>query len=139
MLDKLVVFVEDRSISNQAVKWTLSLARRLGSRVFAVYVIDTNTMPEGPDREKQLSDTEENAWKILYEIEDAAFEQDIRVSLLLNQGNPLERLLDLCTSYEVQLLVLSSNTGLAPAELVKRSTMPVVFVNELRRCDDQSD
>ncbi|OYD16861.1 hypothetical protein CH330_01575 [candidate division WOR-3 bacterium JGI_Cruoil_03_51_56] len=132
MFDRILLFVEDKNTPKETIIWTIALARQLGSRLIAVYIVDTNALPEGKE---QLSLIEEKAWKILYEIEDDAFEQNIKVSLLLEQGDPLEKLLTLCKSYEIQLVVLGSKS-LPPLKLMERSTIPVVFVNEPRRSND---
>ena len=110
--------------------WTLALARRLGARVIAAGLLDTDAIPEGPQQESLVSELEEQAWKLLYEVEDRAFQQDVKISLLVDQGAPIDRLVELVTSYEVQLVVLTPGGPLDPAAVLERCPAPVVFVPE---------
>jgi nucleotide-binding universal stress UspA family protein len=125
MIDKLLLFVEDTPGAARAAAWTLGLARQLSCRVFAVAVLDARGGPRGHGPPPQV---EEKAWEQLYEIEDDAFQSDVRISLLLDQGKPLARLLQLASSYEVELLVLAHDTRLNAAELLRQGDRPVVFV-----------
>jgi nucleotide-binding universal stress UspA family protein len=142
VFDRIFLYVEDRQTSGPAAELALSMAKPLGSRLFAAYVIDTAGLPKGSARQKKLSDVEEQAWQILYEIEDDAFEREIRISLLLDQGDPLERLLDLARSYQARLLVAGAGTRLPLSELLKRSPVPVVLatapVNQTSESHDRA-
>jgi nucleotide-binding universal stress UspA family protein len=124
MISRMLLYVEDTPGLGRAAAWTLGLAQTLSCRVFALAVIG----PAQP--RKRLSTTsniEERAWELLYEIEDDAFGKNVRVSLLLEPGEPLTRLLDLISSYEIDLIVASADTRLPVPELVKRSPRPVVL------------
>jgi nucleotide-binding universal stress UspA family protein len=125
MIDKLLLFVEDTPDAARTASWALGLARQLSCRVFAVAVLDARggTRGRGPAPE-----VEEKAWEQLYEIEDDAFQSDVRVSLLLDQGKPLARLLQLASSYEVELLVVAGDTRLNQSDLLRQSDRAVVFV-----------
>lgn len=112
-----MLFVEDTPASPYAADWAIKLSQRLSARVFALGVIPVRTTA-----------VEENTWRRLYEVEDAAFEQNVRVSLLLETGDPLQRLCALSASYQIELLVVSADTRLRTAELIRHSPGPVVFV-----------
>ncbi len=131
-MERILLLVDDTPESKTVVEWTLTLARKLKSRVIAAYIIDDR--PPGSDREAedQLAAIEEKAWQVLYEVEDDASDREIKVSLLLDQGKLLERLLELGRSYDVQLVVVGSRPRLPAGELVNRSPAPVLFVNESR-------
>ena len=118
MLDRILLHVADTPGMERTAAWTMELARAVSARVFAVAVI-------GP---KEMPDVEERAWELLYGVEDDAFEQNVRVSLLLEQGEPLPRLLQLSASYEIGLLVAGADSRLDVPELVRKSSRPVVFV-----------
>jgi hypothetical protein len=97
----------------------------MSCRVIALAVID----PAAPRRrEAPASDVEERAWGLLYEIEDDAFQQNVRISLLLEPGEPLPRLVSLSSSYDAELIVASADCRLTISELVRQSSRPVVFV-----------
>ena len=130
MIERSVLYIEKSSDVATAARWALSLARRLGSRVFVVGVMDPAAPPPGPDRDDRLTLAEENMWKALYEVEESVFEQDVKVSLLFEQGEPLERLIEVCTGYEGQLVVVPTGCSLPANRLLELSPVPVVFVND---------
>jgi nucleotide-binding universal stress UspA family protein len=101
--------------------WALKAAQQLDCRVFAVSVLV-------PTAVQEADDAEERAWKSLYEIEDDAFRQNTRISLLLEQGDPQQRVLSLAKNYDIELAVLRADTHLSPAELVRKTPCPLVFV-----------
>lgn len=118
MLERILLHVADTPGMARTAAWTMKLTRATSARIFAVSII-------GP---KEPPHVEERAWELLYGVEDDAFEQNVRVSLLLEQGEPLPRLLHLCASYEIELLVAGADSHLGILELVKQSNRPVVFV-----------
>jgi nucleotide-binding universal stress UspA family protein len=74
---------------------------------------------------------EEEAWRILYEVEDDAFELDVKLSLILEQGDPVERIIEIGTSYSGDLVVVPTSTQW-PADLISRCPSPVVFVRSYK-------
>ena len=87
-MERILLYVEDTPGMAAAVAWTLRLAKGMSCRVFALSVVN----PDAPRRrDTQTSDAEERAWSLLYEIEDDAFQKNVRISLLLETGEPLQR------------------------------------------------
>ncbi|MBM3314686.1 universal stress protein [candidate division WOR-3 bacterium] len=125
MLERILLIVEDTPGLPAAAAWTLQLARALSARVFAVCVIPERT----GGRSRTSTNVEERAWSLLYEVEDDAFAMNVKVSLLLEQGDPLRRLCEICTSYKTGLLVAGVGSQVPLADLVRHSPEPVVFVN----------
>jgi nucleotide-binding universal stress UspA family protein len=125
-VDKLILYVEDTPGMARATAWALKLARLASGRLFAVAVID----PSSPRvrRDSPSAQAEERAWELLYGIEDDAFQQNVRISLLLEQGDPLERLVSISQSYEADAVLVSADCRLLLSELIRQSPKPVVFV-----------
>ena len=124
-MERILLYVEDTPGMSTAVAWALRLAKGMSCRVFALSVIN----PDAPRRrDAQASDAEERAWSLLYEIEDDAFQQNVRISLLLETGEPLLKLINLSTSYDAEMVVASADCRLTISELVRQSSRPVVFV-----------
>ncbi len=120
-----MLYVDDSPGMPTTAAWALRLAKGMSCRVFALSVIN----PESPRRrDTQTSDAEERAWSQLYEVEDDAFQKNVRISLLLETGDPLQQLVSLSTSYDAELLVVSADCRLTCSELVRQSARPVVFV-----------
>lgn len=125
MIEKALLFVEDTPGAPRAAAWALGLARKLSCRVFAVAILEARGGPRGHGPPPEV---EEKAWEQLYEVEDDAFQSDVRISLLLDQGKPLPRLLQLAASYEVELIVVAADTRLPSGDLIRQGERPVVFV-----------
>ena len=124
-MERILLYVEDTPGMPNAVGWALRLAKGMSCRVFALAVINPDASRR---RDTQTSDAEERAWSSLYEIEDDAFQQNVRISLLLEPGEPLSRLISLSSSYDAELIVASADCRLTISELVRQSSRPVVFV-----------
>jgi nucleotide-binding universal stress UspA family protein len=129
---KLMLLVEAGIPVERSLERTLTFARELGARVIAVSIINENDAPAGPGRDQHMSDLEESAWARLYEVEEEAFSRDVRVSLLLEQGEPVDRLLELCESYEVDILLLDAASRLSTAELVGRVNCKIELVGSIQ-------
>jgi len=124
-MERIMLYVEDTPGMATAATWTLRLAKGMSLRVFALSVVT----PDAPRRrDTQTSDAEERAWSGLYEIEDDAFQKNVRISLLFETGDPLQKLISLSTSYDAELIVASADCRLTCSELVRQSSRPVVFV-----------
>jgi hypothetical protein len=130
MPERILLIVDREPGWFEQARWTLGLARRLGARVIAASLMDGAAVADGPDPEERVAALEEQAWKRLYEIEDAAFEQDVKISLLIDQGPPLELLIGLVASYEAGIVVLGVGGPLTPAAVLERCPVPVVFMPE---------
>jgi nucleotide-binding universal stress UspA family protein len=124
-MQRIMLYVEDTPAMATAAAWALRLAKGMSCRVFALSVVD----PDAPRRrDTQTSDAEERAWGQLYEVEDDAFQNNVRISLLLETGDPLQKLISLSNGYDAELIVASADCRLTCSELVRQSSRPVVFV-----------
>lgn len=119
-----------RSLAN----WTIKLAARFSAQLFAVYFLPDYKLPgESPGQEKKFpisrkpSIQEEKAWQVLYQIEDEAFEHNIRISLILEIGDQFERLRELCHSYQIDLVVVSAESTLPLEKLLWHSPKPIII------------
>lgn len=131
MIKDLLIWVVDTKNLQPAVRWTLDLARALTARVYAVYILPEGTAKRKGNRQSG-SEPEEKAWELLYEVEDEAFEQNVRISLLMENGDPLTRLCELINIYKVDLVVASADCPLPAEELIRHSPRPVVFVRNYK-------
>lgn len=116
MIGRILVYLDGSAGSRRAASWAIQLARALNSRVYAVYVVE------------QGSSAEEEGWGHLYQVEDEAFEAEVKVSLLMHEGDPGEWVLELARSYEVDLLVVAYPSRLGVSRLIERSPTPVVVM-----------
>ncbi len=134
MITRILLALSSPVRFRPAARWTINLAAHLNAHLFVVYLLpaDTDSDRTGPEelktgRIRKHSSEEETAWQVLYEIEDQSFNQNVRVSLLLEPGEPLARLTQLCESYRIDLLVVSAEDAFSPEHLLRHSRKPVVF------------
>lgn len=123
MIKQILVWVNETDEFRSAALWSIELAQVLSAQVYAVYIMPADVR----GKKMKKVDQEEKAWEVLYEIEDEAFERNVRVSLLLETGEPLTRLCQLIASYKSDLLVVSAKCPLSAAELIWHSPTPVLF------------
>ena len=124
-MERIILYVDDTPGMASAAAFAMRLAKGMSCRVFALAVVAPESQRR---RDAQSSDAEERAWSHLYEIEDDAFEKNVRISLLLENGDPLQQLVNLSASYGAELVVVSADCRLTCSELVRQSGRPVVFV-----------
>ena len=130
-MSHLLLYAAAGSQGSDATRWALALAGRLGARVFALHSI---ALPADQhrgavaDRDKEL---EEEAWRVLYEVEDDAFALDVRLSLLLEKGDQMNRLVEAGEMYSADMIIVPADV-FDPATLIALSRSPVVFVRTLK-------
>lgn len=123
MLEKILLYVENREATKVLATWTLKLAKTLNARIFAVFIINDSTLtppvanPKAK-RHKAGSHREETAWAILYEIEDDAFEENVKISLIIEEGRPEDKLIEVLKSFELDGMIISSQSKLDLKELI---------------------
>jgi nucleotide-binding universal stress UspA family protein len=138
MYQKVLLYVDDRPESEKAASEALRLARTCDARIFATWVMP-ETVPANPvaqptkrragKRKAQPgSELEEHAWSRLYEIEDDAFEQNVKISLLLETGNRDDKLLALIDSYQLDALMLGTRSIAGWEALIERSPVTVILI-----------
>lgn len=138
MYQKVLLYVDDRPESEKAASEALRLARVCDARIFATWVMP-ETVPvtavsqptrrrAGKRKAQPGSEFEEHAWSRLYEIEDDAFEQNVKISLLLETGNRDEKLLALIDSYQLDALMLGTRSIAGWEALIERSPVAVILI-----------
>jgi nucleotide-binding universal stress UspA family protein len=136
MYQKVLLYVDDRPESAKAVTEALRLARTCDARIFATWVLPV-TGTSTPTRTRRRagirkaepgSEGEEHAWSRLYEIEDEAFEQSVRISLLLETGDRDEKLLAVIDSYQLDALMVGTRSIAGWERLIERSPVAVILI-----------
>jgi nucleotide-binding universal stress UspA family protein len=138
MYQKVLLYVDDRPESEKAAAEALRLARTCDARIFATWVM-LETVPTaavvqparrraGKRKTQPGSELEEHAWSRLYEIEDDAFEQNVKISLLLETGNRDDKLLALIDSYQLDALMLGTRSIAGWEALIERSPVTVILI-----------
>jgi nucleotide-binding universal stress UspA family protein len=138
MYQKVLLYVDDRPESEKAASEALRLARVCDARIFVTWVmpetvpVTTVSQPAkrraGKRKTQPGSELEEHAWSRLYEIEDDAFEQNVKISLLLETGNRDDKLLALIDSYQLDALMLGARSIAGWEQLIERSPVAVILI-----------
>lgn len=130
---KILLYIESASDEGEIEKisrFTMDLAKQYDARVFALVIIKS-VLDEVP---QVKSRSEEQAWKRLYEIEEDAFESEVKISLLLEEIKPMNRhaltqkLISVALTFQVELLILSSKAKLNFKKLTSETIIPIVIV-----------
>jgi len=133
MFQKILVYVVDRAESRKAAGLALATARLCDARVFAVWVLPPEPGPSALEPAKprragrKRREPEEFAWRRLYEIEEDAFEANVRTSLLLEYGDRDEKLLGLIDSYRLETLIIGARTLAGWERLIERCPVAVIL------------
>jgi nucleotide-binding universal stress UspA family protein len=134
MIQRILLAINDPMRFRTIARWTIELAASCSAHLLVVYFLpDGNLMANISQTElknkkiRKNSSQEEIAWQVLYHIEDEAFEQNVRISLIIETGEQFERLKELCNSYQIDLLVVSAESSQNVEKLIQYSPKPVIF------------
>ncbi|MBS4016294.1 MAG: universal stress protein [Candidatus Latescibacteria bacterium] len=131
-IKNILVCLETRNPVEPISQFTVKLAQTYDARLFALTIIKQPS----PDIKTR---TDERAWKRLYEIEEDAFEAGIKISLLLEEIDELNRtaitdkIISIIKHFSIGMLVVSGNAKINIKDLISGLTIPViVFPPEMR-------
>ncbi len=117
MLEKLLLYVDDSPVNKEIATWALQFAKLLNARIFAVFIIKGATKR----KDKRLpSNQEETAWSRLYEIEDDAFERNVKISLILEEGRPENKLIEILQTFNLDGMIVGNQSKLNISELINQ-------------------
>lgn len=132
MINQLLLWLNNTPSFRTTVTWALTVAQTLSARVYALYILPpestAGTETSKKRNRKSSTEREEKAWELLYEVEDEAFDKNVRISLLLERGEPLPRFKEICSIYHPDLIVLGADVPLPAGEIINQTPKPVVFV-----------
>lgn len=126
MLERILLYVEESEASKRLAAWALKFAKILNARIFALFVIKNSKAKS--KRVQPKSNQEEDAWAILYEIEDEAFEENVKISLLLEESRPEDKIIEVLDSFKLDGMIISSQARLDIKELISRMVLGKVLI-----------
>lgn len=132
-MQRIFLYVDGSDAAWRAAGWVVSRAKEWQSRVYVLYVVDKSAVATIArrtrwPRRKVLDKLEEEGWHHLYAIEDNAFEAEVKISLIMEDGLPLERITELSKSYEADLVVVGYSPKLDILKIIKQSPCSVVVI-----------
>ncbi len=101
-MKRVLIYVE-KNISNQhTITWIMDFIKRLDARLISLYIIEHDNAND---------DIEDEAWKILYHIEDIAFEHEVKISLLLEKNDEktsIEIINNVISTYDIYFMITTT-------------------------------
>jgi nucleotide-binding universal stress UspA family protein len=130
MFEKILLYIDNKESAKKLALWTLKFAKIFNARIFAVYIINQiDSKPKVKTKSRKInSNQEETAWSILYEIEDDAFEENVKISLIVEEGRPEDKLIDFFQSFEIDVMIVSGHSKLEFEELIKRCQGKILII-----------
>ncbi len=130
-LDKLLLYTND--LTPEATEKVFTLTTALKAKIFALYVIDEGIIrkvmkEEKKEREVIKDEIEESAWEKLYELEETAFHQGVKISLLLLVGQASRVIREVMRSYEIDLLLIPRTAQLNIRKLIREDRESVLII-----------
>lgn len=130
---RMLLYIDEKSRSKRVVDWTLKIAKVLKSRVYVLYPLYSQRIE---DRARELkkksedirSQMEEEGWSYLYQIEDEAFEREVKVSLFLEEGEGISLVNSMVESYEIDMIVLGVSAGIEIEKLIRESKASIAII-----------
>jgi hypothetical protein len=124
-IKNILICLEPRNPVELIAQFTINLAQTYDARLFALVIIKQPS----PDIKTR---TDERAWKRLYEIEEDAFEAGVRISLLLEEIDDLNRtaitdkIISIIKHFSIGMLVVSANAKINIKDLTSGLAIPVI-------------
>jgi len=116
MFEKILFLASGTKDAMRAADICIDLALAHDSQIIAIYVVDTNAVRQ-LSRSSSKSpgeiavEMEESGWRYLYYIEELAKDKKAKIVVMMENGSPAERTIDLARQYDVKLIVLSQPEG----------------------------
>lgn len=125
-IKNILVYLEPHSVVEPISHFTINLAIFYQARLFALSVVKRPSLAI-------KSRTDENAWRRLYEIEEDAFQADIKISLLLeeieqvNRHQISQKIISIIKSFNIDMLVLYNNAKINIKDLTSGAQVPIII------------
>ncbi len=132
-MERILLYIDEKSRSKKTVDWVLKIAKVLKSRVYVLYLLYSQRIEDKAKRLKKRaeeirSEMEEEGWSYLYKIEDEAFEREVKVSLFLEEGEAISLINSMVESYEIGMVVLGINSGIEIEKLIRESKASIAII-----------
>jgi len=130
---RILFYVDPEQTRIDRVEGLLDLVTQLDSRLIVLSVLPENNENASEKKKKERDELEDRNWKFLYQIEDVAFEREIKVSLMLEEGELHETIASVVKSYEVDICATFPYKGINVEDLLSRlNSTPLLLINQER-------
>lgn len=131
MYKRLLIYLDAATTKQEELEGIMDLASALRARLIVLAVI-----PKEPENltkeEKELrEELEDRTWNFLYGIEDISFEREIKISLMLEEGEAEERIASVAKSYEADICATFAYKEIKAERLLRRlGNVPLLLLNQ---------
>ncbi len=134
MYKRILMYLDPSESRLDQLEGLLDLASQLHSRLIVLAVlphIDENASAEKIDNQEDLED---RTWNILYQIEEIAFDREIKTSLMIEDGDTEEVIASVVRSYEVDIVATFALKKINVNHLSRRlGGVPLLLFNQEAR------
>ena len=103
MYKRMLIYLDAARTRLEELEGVLDLASALHARLIALAVIGPESQNMSKEEKELRDELEDRTWNFLYGIEDVAFEREIKISLMLEEGEAEERMASVARSYEADI------------------------------------
>ncbi len=146
---KILIPTDSSEISIEASRHALEIAKAMGSRVYAIYVVDIVPFIGLPTEglwESMKEILEEEGRESLKKIEDSAKKMGVEVKSEILEGNPAKEILNYAERKKVDLIVMGTTgksgldkllLGSVAEKVSKGSHCPVLLVKKMKKNEEE--
>jgi len=121
-MKKILLYLNEAR--QETISLALSLAKTFSSRLYVLFSLDADEI-----KDENLKDKlEDEGWQKLYDVEEMAFKEEIKVSLLFFEGKPEKLIEELIKSYEIEALILNPLANLNLLEIINRNKEKIIIL-----------
>lgn len=121
-MKKILLYLNEAK--EESIELALSLAKNFSSRLYVLYCLNSEKIKDEELKDKK----EDEGWQKLYEVEERAFQKEIKVSLLFFEGRPENLIYELMRAYEVDALILNSSSHLNLLEVINKNKEKIIIL-----------
>jgi sugar phosphate isomerase/epimerase len=99
----MLAYIDAGQTRLEELESLFDLVSQLGSRLIILAVLEPEVKNPTAEEKVERDELEDRVWKFLYQIEDIAFRREIKISLMLEDGELVQTIASVVKSYEVNL------------------------------------
>lgn len=130
MTKKVVVPTDGSKDMEQVLSMAVDIAKTMDAKIYGVYVVDLTPFMDFPEDEiVQAIKTKlyEEGWNALKALEKFCKERNNEVEVLIEEGNPAERIIRIAKKLRADLIVMGTRQSLAEEFLPSFTTSDKVI------------
>ena len=108
MFEKILVGHDSSEVSQKAFEVALDIAKKYGSEVVVVHVIDTRSIPNIPHMDVIIRPLKERAEKLEKLVKETFEREGIKGKFVLREGSPVDEIAKLAEEENADLVVVGS-------------------------------